>query len=186
MFHRTRQQTAGRTTEYASECDFSIIFQEDAQRLYLLALLLTANHSRAEQCVVAGLEDCIEGNAVFKDWARAWSMRTVIKRAIQMVAPNPLQKTGGPAVTALPETGAGAQALVAAITPLAAFDRFVFVLSVLEGYSDRDCATLLGSPQPLIAASRVRTLQQVKPLETCAAEAPADCKLRLLALSTVA
>jgi hypothetical protein len=186
MFRKTKHQATERTSQYANECDFSIIFREDAQRLYLLALLLNADHSRAEACIIAGLEDCIEGNAVFKDWARAWSMRTVIKRAIQVVAPNPLQKTGGPAVTPLPETSMGAQALLAAVTPMPAFDRFVFVLSVLEGYSDRDCATLLSSPQSLIAASRVRTLQQVKPLETCAAEAPADCKLRLLALSTVA
>jgi DNA-directed RNA polymerase specialized sigma24 family protein len=186
MFRKTKHQATERTSQYANDCDFSVIFQEEAQRLYLLALLLTSDHSRAEACIVAGLEDCIEGNAVFKDWARAWSMRMVIKRAIQMVVPNPLQKTGGPALTPLPETSVGAQALLAAVTPMSAFDRFVFVLSVLEGYSDRDCSTLLSCPQSLIAASRVRTLQQVKPLEAGAAESPADCKLRSLALSTVA
>lgn len=186
MFRKSKQQVTERVSQYANECDFSVIFEEDAQRLYLLALLLTADRSSAEACVVAGLEDCVEGNAVFKDWARAWSVRTVIKRAIRMVVPSATQKAGGTAVNQLLGFHPAAQGLVDAIIPMAAFERFVFVLSVLEGYSDRDCSTLLACPQHQVTEARVRILQQLKPLEPCAS-APADCKSHLLrALSTVA
>jgi hypothetical protein len=41
------------------------------------------------------------------------------------------------------------------------FDRFVFVMSVLERYSDRDCALLLGCSSADIADARIRVFQQM-------------------------
>jgi len=40
------------------------------QSLYTLGFLLTADPQTAETCFVRGLEDSVEGNAVFKEWAR--------------------------------------------------------------------------------------------------------------------
>ena len=47
-------------------------------RLYLLAFLLTADHTTAEKCFVWGLEDSKKGNLVFKEWAQSWARRTII------------------------------------------------------------------------------------------------------------
>jgi hypothetical protein len=61
----------------ATRTDFCRIFRDDMKSLYLLALVLTADHEKAEQCFVAGLADSVEGNAVFKEWAAAWARRTI-------------------------------------------------------------------------------------------------------------
>jgi hypothetical protein len=37
--------------------------------MHLLSFLLTADLAKAEECFVSGLEDCIEGTYVFRDWA---------------------------------------------------------------------------------------------------------------------
>jgi DNA-directed RNA polymerase specialized sigma24 family protein len=47
------------------------------------------------------------------------------------------------------------------IQELPAFGRFVFVMSVLEGYSDRDCALLLGCSCADVVDTRIRAFQQI-------------------------
>ena len=86
---RNKQKTMERATEYASCKDFKQIFTEDMAGLHRLAFLLTADHAKAEQCFVAGLEDSIHGNPVFRQWARAWSKRAIIQSAIKAIAPAP-------------------------------------------------------------------------------------------------
>jgi DNA-directed RNA polymerase specialized sigma24 family protein len=46
-----------------------------------------------------------------------------------------------------------------AILALPDFERFVYVLSVLEGCTDQECATLLGVSPPQIEETRLRALQ---------------------------
>ena len=53
-----------RESQYATNGDFRKVFTECARRLYLVSFLLTANHQKAEQCFVAGLDECAEGNDV--------------------------------------------------------------------------------------------------------------------------
>src|SRR6476659_5385435 len=97
MFRRTNQQHAReRATEYATCKDFQQIFTEDMVGLHRLAFLLTADEARAEQCFVAGLEDSIHGNPVFRQWARAWSKRAIIQNAIKTMAPVPPQHRRAP------------------------------------------------------------------------------------------
>src|SRR6478736_9676574 len=97
MFRRrNKQKTIGRATEYASCKDFKQIFTEDMVGLHRLAFLLTADHAKAEQCFVAGLEDSIHGNPVFRQWARAWSKRAIIQNAIKTMAPVPPQRRPAP------------------------------------------------------------------------------------------
>jgi hypothetical protein len=50
---------------------------------------------------------------------------------------------------------------VRAILDLAPLERFVFVMSVLERYSDNDCSTLLGCARRDIATLRTRAMQQL-------------------------
>jgi len=62
--------------------------------LYLLSLLLTADREKAEQCFVSGLEDAVDGNPVFKEWARSWARRVIIQNAVRVINPRPAQDGG--------------------------------------------------------------------------------------------
>lgn len=143
---------------YATETDYCRIFQEDMKRLYLLSLLLTADSDKAEQCFVSGLDDCITGNQVFKEWAQSWARRMIIKNAIRLIAPEP---NGTAADGGRAETQTELRAELAAVLGLQPFERFAFVMSLLEGYSDRECTLLLGCTRESLIAARSRALQQI-------------------------
>src|SRR5438105_13143566 len=115
---------------YATQRDFCQTFAEDETALYLLSLLLTADASQAEQCFVAGLEDSVQGNPVFKEWARSWSRRMVIKNAIQMVSPSPARVNGAPHVSDLQGLPLDLGGSLTAVLLLARLERFVFVIVV--------------------------------------------------------
>jgi hypothetical protein len=161
MFRRRGNQSAReRATEYATCKDFRRIFTEDMAGLHLLAYLLTADMAKAERCFVAGLEDSIHGNLVFKQWARAWSKRTIIQNAIKMVKPvadgeMPVEPEITPA-----QSWAGADnPLVSLVMEWSPFERFVFVMSVLEGYSVRECSTLLSCRDQDVMGAKSQVLQ---------------------------
>jgi hypothetical protein len=42
-------------TQYATRTDFCQVFRNEANSLYLLSLLLTADHAKAEKCFARGL-----------------------------------------------------------------------------------------------------------------------------------
>jgi DNA-directed RNA polymerase specialized sigma24 family protein len=169
---RTRKKSA----EYATRSDFQQIFTEDMAGLHLLAFLLTADAEKAEQCFVAGLEESIRGNAVFRQWARSWSKRAIIKNAIKLISPAPRRPSMGVeggsaeiegglapimASSARWNEDAPGKVLIAAITGLDPFERFVLVMAVLEDYSVRECSTLLGCPVAEVAAAKARALEQL-------------------------
>ncbi|HYU44970.1 MAG TPA: isochorismatase family cysteine hydrolase [Terriglobales bacterium] len=56
------QDARRRVRDYTMPPDFCAVFNDDLDHLYTLSLLLTADHQKAEQCFVAGLEDCLQGN----------------------------------------------------------------------------------------------------------------------------
>ena len=74
---------------YATAADFCAIFKAHSDDLYQLAFLLTADHEKAEQCFVAGLEDSVTENHVFKDWAHAWAKRATLRNAVRELRPRP-------------------------------------------------------------------------------------------------
>jgi hypothetical protein len=148
-----------RALEYASAKDFCSIFHQDMSSLYRLALTLTVDEAQAEQCFVAGLKECVEGNVVFKGWARSWSRRVVIKNAIRLISPRPGATGSLPAVPLRQRPGS--QLTLLALTSLQPLDLFVFVISVLEGYKDRDCAALLGCSSAEVVRARIRALRQL-------------------------
>ena len=150
---RTKEGRSKRT-DYAMPADFCRMFADDVDHLYTLAWLLTADRHKAEQCLVAGLEDCLQGNAVFREWAHSWATRMVVKNAIRMTFPSPLQHETKTAA-GIPEPDTQADA----ITSLKPFDRFVYVLSVLEKYSDRECSMLLECAVEKVVHARTRALQ---------------------------
>lgn len=157
-----RNATQDNNPTDAVAADFCRIFGKDMDRLYLLSLLLTADPQLAEECFVRGLEDAIKSNRVFKEWVQAWARRMIIQGAIRMIQPQPT-KDGEPSATSNHSSGSEAESAgrITAIVALPAFERFVFVISVLERYSDQDCSLLLGSTRAEVIAARTRALQHI-------------------------
>lgn len=147
---------------YATKADFCQIFNEEMQSLYTLGFLLTADPETAEKCFVRGLEDSAEGNPVFKEWARSWARRTIIQNAIRAIRPHPSERSGSP--NSLPDRNAldlgTEQPEITAILRLEPFERFAFVMSVLERYSDQECSVLLGCTRRDLITARTRALSQ--------------------------
>jgi hypothetical protein len=159
---RSKKQTEERATEYASCKDFQRIFSEDMVGLHRLAFLLTADEAKAEQCFVAGLEDSIHGNPVFRQWARAWSKRAIIQNAIKTMSPVPPKH--GPVqgkATGSSQNGSDPENVAATVAAWEPFERFVFVMAVLEGYSPRECSALLGCPMQDVIDAKSLALQRL-------------------------
>jgi DNA-directed RNA polymerase specialized sigma24 family protein len=165
------------TAAYATAADFQKIFTEDVNSLYLLSFLLTGNKAKAEECFVAGIGESAKDNYVFKEWAHSWARRTIIQNAIRLFAPRDRSVTAirNPVDTvAMDKLPLVLHAEVRAILELAPLERFVFVMSVLERYSDHDCSIMLGCPRRDIATVRARAMQQLVALLGLKRGSPAD------------
>jgi hypothetical protein len=169
---RTSPISTERSQAYATSTDFCIVFTENMASMHLLSFLLTADLTKAEKCFVCGVGDCVGGSYVFQDWARSWARRTMIQNAIRMLAPrnNPSVEAPSDPVSCsfgrTPEAGYA----IGSILRLEDFERFVFVMSVLEKYTDHDCAVLLGCARQDIAETKVRALLHL-------AESAGQCSL---------
>jgi len=150
----------------ATSDDFRKLFTEDMNSLYLLSFLLTANREEAEQCFVAGLADCVNGNPVFKEWASSWARCVIVRNAIRIIAPH-IDSAKLPAIASHSANEGNVSRTTledvpfASILALEDFERFVYVLSVLEGYPDQTCAVLLGTSVQEILETRVDALQHI-------------------------
>jgi len=152
---------------YATAADFKQIFTDDVDSLYLLSLLLTADTNAAEKCFVEGAEESTKRNYVFKEWARSWARRTIIQCAIRLVAPREFPATrnrSGNVERVADKIPLVLHAEVCAVLNVAPLERFVFVMSVLERYSDNDCSLLLSRTRRDIATARARAIQQLATL----------------------
>jgi hypothetical protein len=160
---KTKHST--RPTQYASSTDFRKVFDEDMSGLYLLSFLLAADREKAEQCFVSGLEDAVNGNPVFKEWARSWARRVIIQNAVRAINPRPVEEIGRVSSASLSSNEktlpAAQQGEIAAVLGLEPFERFVYVMTVLERCSDQDCSLLLGCARRDVLAARSRALQQI-------------------------
>jgi len=156
---RTKDVAESRSAEYALPADFCRIFNQDMNSLYLLASLLAGDREKAERCFVGGLDDALGRNTVFKEWARSWARRVIVQNALRIVDPRPGKENKAAAegldkmTTERPE--------IAAVLALQSFDRFVFVMSVLERYADHDCAILLNCTRKDVVDARMRALEQL-------------------------
>jgi hypothetical protein len=147
---------------YAVAGDFCRIFAEDMSGLYLLSFLLTGDRVKAEQCFVSGLGDSVGANRVFKEWARSWARRAIIQNAIRMMQPT-RERSASSTAAALADAVAvsDSDAKLAPVLGLKTFERFVFVMSVLEGYPDQDCKTLLACSRQDIVRARLQALKHM-------------------------
>lgn len=144
--NQIRKDSANR---YATGGDFCGVFSEELDSLYQLSFLAIGDHDKAERCVLAGLEDCCRANYIFWEWALSWAKCTIIRHAIRELRPRPHRDGSSWGELDLRYSGKlpyfrGGYFKAEAVLALEDFERFVFVISVLEGYSDHDCAVLLG------------------------------------------
>jgi hypothetical protein len=147
---------------YATRSDFCESLVHDSQPLYLLAFLLTGSHPEAEQCFIATVEDAAMANDVFKGWESSWSKRCLIMNAVRCVFPKPTESMRQPRGGGGVEVESAACSTINSVAGLAPpVQRFVFVISVLEKYSEHECALLLGlSPRDVVEA-RIHALWQL-------------------------
>ena len=147
--------------------------------LHLLSFLLTADLAKAEECFVSGLENCVEGTYVFRDWAQSWARRTIIQNAIRMLAPRKNHSTVADAPRDAVTRSFGRMQdpgnAIARILRLQHFERFVFVMSVLEKYSDQDCSVLLGCSRQDVGETRIRALLHLAESDRSCTVAPSGC-----------
>ena len=147
---------------YATGADFCRIFEKDMNGLYLLSFLLTADGAMAETCYVCGLEDSKKGNRVFKEWAESWARRTIIQNAIRMIRPRATDRNASTSELSRSAGHATTQpAEISQVAALPAFERFAYVKSELERYSDQDCSLLLDCNRGEVIAARNRALERI-------------------------
>ena len=145
----TQKYKSARSHEYATSSDFCRIYVEQMNSLYLLSLLLTADPQKAEQCFLSGFDESVSNKSVFKERAHLWARRSIIFHALRLLRPRPNDENESN--EARPSRLIGklpAEVLaypnLSRIIGLAAFERFIFIMSILEKYSDQECSVLLG------------------------------------------
>ena len=129
-------------TVSSAQNDICQTFKQDMKVLYLLCLLLTGSEHYAEQCFVSSLSDSINLRATFADWNTSWIRHVVVRNAIRMM---PLVMNNKDEISPSRQSGviSSANPALHRVLRLETFERFVFVMSMLEGYSDHECAKLL-------------------------------------------
>jgi hypothetical protein len=153
---------------YATDRDFCQIFCQHMKDLYLLALLLTADHQKAEQCFAASLEDCLFGRPIFAEWAERWSRRAIITNAIQIIAQGTTlePRNGEDDSSHQPTMELGLGRPLEGIAHLARFERFAVILLVFERYTVQECSLLLGGTRANVIRARTRALQKLAEIDS--------------------
>jgi len=102
---------------------------------------------------------------VFMEWARTWAKRVIVKNAIRELHPQLSHSNSSASVRILPSPNRQLSGPIGhfdrdAVSGLADFERFVFVLCVLEGYREHECALLLGCSDSEVREARTQAIEQ--------------------------
>jgi DNA-directed RNA polymerase specialized sigma24 family protein len=152
--------------EYATREDFCRVFTENLNGLYQLSYLLTGDGEKAKQCFVAGFEDSVKAKTVFKDWALSWAKRTIIKNAIRSLQPQLADADSYLPASVVSEKNKlriirDGHLEIDSVLALEDFERVVFVMTILERYSDHESALLIGCSIEEIQAARICALEEI-------------------------
>jgi hypothetical protein len=167
----TQKDKNARSDKYATSSEFCHIYLEQMNSLYLLSLLLTADPQKAENCFVLGFDDSINNNSVFKERANLWARRCIILHAIRLLCPRPSDKNELNEAR-LSQLIGDVPAEVrtypnfARIVGLNSFERFVFIMSILEKYSDQECSLLLGCSRRDVISARTAAIRHLASVVT--------------------
>jgi hypothetical protein len=159
FFSRENEFSSPKSGNYATPADYCRLFNERLTRFYTLSLLLTGNPEKAEECFTRSLDACLTSRGTFKGWEERLATHTIIKEAINMIGTNPARVAGQIRRTSEVEI------LAAALAKLTGLDRCVYVMSVLENYSDRECAIFLGCSAIEVRSARERGMKTLAEME---------------------
>jgi len=166
----TQKYKNARSNEYATCSDFCRIYVEQANSLYLLSLLLTADPQKAEQCFLSGFDDSVSNNSVFKERSYLWARCSIILNAIRLLCPRPDDENEPDEARPSPLIGkvprkVPAEVLAhpnfARIVRLNSFERLIFIMSVLEKYSDQECSLLMDCFRRDVINARTAAIQHL-------------------------
>jgi len=153
-----------RSSQFATSADFCELFMDESRGLYLLSILLTADHEKAERCFIVGPDECLNGNSVFHGWAHSWVRWIIVRNAVRMLTLNP--GPCGPRSAAAFAATSLQDPFLARVLALEDFERLVYVLSVLEEYPDQNCAVLLRVTPQRIRETRNCALKHIGHLDS--------------------
>ena len=148
---------------YATCSDFCEVFRRNTTHLYLLAFLLTANHQEAQECFVGAMGKAFAQKNVFKGWKESWSKRCLIEHAIGAIIFQPGRREARRDVW-FQDGEIGFRTFLDAVTQLKSAERFVFVMTELEGYSAKETALLLHRTLESVHNLRIEALQRLAEL----------------------
>lgn len=161
MFSRKRFPVSDRGTDSAVGGDFCRVLESEIESLYLLAFLLTANHAQAERCLRSVIGEVLEEKRVFKGAVSRWIRRCLIKLAVGSVSAVSDRSTEMADLWWEEQPAKETAAMINAVTKLVPLDRFVFVMSVLERYSVKECSLLLNCTVARVFDARVSAFRQL-------------------------
>ncbi len=150
--------------DYATCADFCEVFRRNTTQLYLLALLLTANHQEAQECFVGAMDKAFAERNVFRGWEESWSKRCLIQHAIGAIIFQSGRRETQRDVWLQDACEIRFPALLDGVTQLKPAERFVFVMTVLEGYSLKETALLLDRTPESVHNLRIEALQRLAEL----------------------
>ena len=168
-----------RSNEYATDSDFCHIYIEQINSLYLLSLLLTADPQKAEQCFLSGFDDSVSNNYVFKEREHLWARRAIILHAIRLLCPrsndkNELNEASLSLLNGTLPAEVQAYPNFTRILELNPFERFIFIMSILEKYSAQECFLLLGCCRRDVIAARTAAIRHLAAGVVVATETQAE------------
>jgi len=110
------------------------------------------------------MDKAFAGRNVFKGWEESWSKRCLIEYAIGAIIFQPGRREAQ-RVLWLHERGENKlRTFLDAVTQLKSTERFVFVMTVLEGYSVKETALLLDRTPESVHNLRIEALQRLAEL----------------------
>jgi hypothetical protein len=115
--------------------------------------------------------ECGDGVGVFMERASSWARRAILKYAIQMIRPLPEHPDSLPFISRKGPATAAENNPLATIFALGAFERFVYVMSILEGQSEQDCAILLRCSRRDVTIARALALTRLATTDVAYAQA---------------
>lgn len=150
--------------ETENDLGLSRLFRRDEGSLFVLSLLLTADPSMACRCLVFGSGCAAVGDGPdLVEWAHACARRVVAEKAIRLLKSG--QRLGRRNMNEAKTRDwddvplcSDHEGVIGRILSLSDFERCVHVLSALEGYSDRECAMMLGVSLKRIHEAHLHTL----------------------------
>jgi hypothetical protein len=111
--------------------------------------------------LLASSETGGEGKPGFQGMGTLMGSADDHKNAVRLINPRPIEEFAPTSFNSSGETQTVEWAELAAVLDLGPFERFVFVMSVLEHYSEHECSILLGCSRQDVIAARIRALQQL-------------------------